>query len=43
MLDRIIVNALYLVPLQVSKFKKQHPEEEVLIADGTKARKVKSN
>ncbi|MDX1475068.1 MAG: hypothetical protein R3309_12915 [Reinekea sp.] len=43
MLDRIIVNAIYLVPLQVSKFKKQHPEEQVLIADGTKARKVKSN
>jgi hypothetical protein len=43
MLDRIIVNTLYLVPLQVNKFKKQHPNEEVLIADGTKARKVKSN
>jgi hypothetical protein len=43
MIDRIIVNALYLVPLQVSKFRKQHPEEEVLIADGTKARKVVSN
>ncbi len=42
MLDRIIVNAVYLVPLRVSKFKKQHPEEEVIIADGTKARKVKS-
>jgi hypothetical protein len=43
MLDRIIVNALYLVPLQVNKFKKQHPDVEVLIADMTKARKVKSN
>src|SRR5215216_40904 len=43
MLDRIIVNTLYLVPLQVNKFKKQHPNEEVLIADGAKARKVKSN
>ena len=43
MLDRIIVNTLYLVPLQVYKFKKQHPDSEVLIADGTKARKVKSN
>ena len=43
MLDRIIVNALYLVPLQVNKFKKLHPDVDVLIADGTKARKVKSN
>ena len=43
MLDRIIVNTLYLVPLQVNKFRKQHPNEEVLIADATKARKVKSN
>jgi hypothetical protein len=43
MLDRIIVNTLYLVPLQVNKFKKQHPDAEVLIADGTKGRKVKSN
>ena len=43
MLDRIIVNTLYLVPLQVYKFKKQHPDAEVLIADATKARKVKSN
>lgn len=43
MLDRIIVNTLYLVPLQVYKFKKQHPDAEVLIADGTKARMVKSN
>jgi len=43
MLDRIIVNTLYLVPLQVNKFKKQHPNTEVLIADGTKARKVESN
>jgi hypothetical protein len=43
MLDRIIVNTLYLVPLQVNKFKKQHPDAEVLVADGTKARKVKSN
>ena len=43
MLDRIIVNALYLVPLQVNKFKKQHPDVEVLIADMTKARKVKTN
>jgi hypothetical protein len=43
MLDRIIVNALYLVPLQVNKFKKQHPDTEVLIADGTKARRAKSN
>lgn len=43
MIDRIIVNAIYFVPLQVNKFKKQHPEEEVLIADGTKARKVKSD
>ena len=43
MLDRIIVNTLYLVPLQVNKFKKQHPNEEVLISDVTKARKVKSN
>ncbi len=43
MLDRIIVNTLYLVPLQVYKFKKRHPDAEVLIADGTKARKVMSN
>jgi len=43
MLDRIIVNTLYLVPLQVNKFKKQHPDIEVLIADATKARRVKSN
>jgi hypothetical protein len=43
MLDRIIINAVYLVPARVNKFKKQHPEEEVLIADATKARKVKSN
>jgi hypothetical protein len=43
MIDRIIVNAFYLVPLQVIKFRIQHPEEEVIIADGTKARKVKSN
>lgn len=43
MLDRIIVNAVYLVPLQVNRFKKQHPDAEVLIADGTKARRVKSN
>jgi len=43
MLNRIIVNALYLVPLQVNKFKKLHPAVEVLIADGTKARMVKSN
>lgn len=43
MLDRIIVNTLYLVPLQVNRFKKQHPNEELLIADGTKARIVKSN
>ena len=42
MLDRIIVNTLYLVPLQVTRFKKQHPDEELLIADGTKARIVKS-
>jgi|YNPNPStandDraft_1061719.scaffolds.fasta_scaffold36173_2 N12 class adenine-specific DNA methylase len=43
MLDRIIANAIYLVPARVNKFKKQHLEEEVLIADATKARKVKSN
>jgi hypothetical protein len=43
MLDRIIVNALYLVPFQVSRFKKLHPDVEVLIADATKARKVNSN
>jgi len=43
MLERIIVNTLYLVPLQVNKFRKQHPNEEVLIADGTKARKVETN
>ena len=43
MLDRIIVNALYLVPVQVNKFKKLHPDVEVLIADATKARKVNSN
>jgi len=43
MLDRIIINALYLVPLQVYKFKTQHPNVDVLIADGTKARKVSSN
>ena len=43
MLDRIIVNTLYLVPLQVNKFRRQHPNEEVLIADATKTRKVKSN
>ena len=43
MLERIIVNTVYLVPLQVNRFKKQHPGTEVLIADGTKARKVKSN
>jgi hypothetical protein len=42
MIDRIIVNTVYLVPRQVNKFKKQHPNEEVLIADGTKARRVKS-
>lgn len=40
MLDRIIVNAVYLVPWRVSEFRKQHPDEEVLIADATKARKV---
>lgn len=43
MLDRIIVNILYLVPLQVKKFEKQHPGSKVLIADATKGRKVKSN
>lgn len=43
MLDRIIVNAVYLVPLRVNTFKKQHPDEEVLIADATKARKAASN
>lgn len=43
MLDRIIVNTLYLVPLQVNKFKKLHPDVEVVIADGTKARRVKPN
>ena len=43
MLDRMIVNALYLVPLQVNNFKKQHPNTEVVIADGTKARKLKSD
>lgn len=41
MLDRFIVNTVYLVPLQVSRFRKQHPDEEVLIADATKARKVR--
>lgn len=40
MLARMIVNIAYRVPLKVKKFKEQHPEEEVLIADGTKGRKV---
>lgn len=43
MLNRIIVNTLYLLPLQVNRFKKLHPDQEVLIADITKARKMKSN
>lgn len=43
MLARMIVNIAYLVPMKVKKFKEQHPEEEVLIADGTKGRKVSPN
>lgn len=42
MLDRIIVNVVYLVPWRVNEFRKRRPDEEVLIADATKARKVKS-
>lgn len=43
MLDRMIVNTAYLVRSRVKKFKEQHPEEEVIISDGTKARKMSSN
>jgi hypothetical protein len=46
MLDRFVrsmANSFYLVPGQVKKFKEQHPDTQVLVADATKARKVKSN
>ena len=43
MLDRIIVNIFYLVPYRVYQYKKGHPDVEVLIADGTKARKAISS
>jgi len=43
MLTRLFVNMVYLIPLQVNQFKKQHPDAEVLIADGAKARRVSSN
>lgn len=38
-----IINSSLLIPMQINKFKKQHPDTEVLIAVSTKARRVKSN
>ena len=38
-LSRILTNTFYLVPFTVHRFKKQNPEEQILAASATKARK----